>query len=466
MSDQPYLMIENKGEAPVEGYTVLGLSTTRGSKADGVIGQFGSGNKHAINVCLRNGLTVWVYCGTTRLEFSTQSEMVDDGLVKTEARHVVYRKGASAWKKTGWVLDMGVLDWDSVGMGLREFVSNAIDRTIREGDINSQVLVIKTVDPKDRRARAGFTRIFVELNTDVRQYYEELGSNFLHFSDDPSKAVPGILEKTEEGGAKIYREGVYVRALREPSLFDYNFSKDDLPIDECRNSSEYVIKASVARMLGNASQGIIEQVLQEVQCEGNWLETNLDTDYLFGSCYTDPDDSQSESWSNAWAATAGVGAVVCRDSHSSGFVERKGLSPGVVKEGWLRPLSKVEGVQTCDDVLDDAESAGKTITPAGILIESAMDKAWDVFESAGLTRYLSQPQVLCFEQAGEDAHIADSYYCGVGNLVYIRSHLAGPECHNDRYQAAIGVCALHISSDDGCELTPDDLLIKLVAELT
>ena len=53
-----FLLVQNPGVAPVEGFTLLGVSTTRDCGVEGAIGQFGSGNKHAINVLLRAGLKV------------------------------------------------------------------------------------------------------------------------------------------------------------------------------------------------------------------------------------------------------------------------------------------------------------------------------------------------------------------------------------------------------------------------
>ena len=70
-----FLCIQNPGVAPVEGFTLLGVSTTRDCGVEGTIGQFGSGNKHAINVLLRAGLKVIVYCGKTRLDFQTRDEV-------------------------------------------------------------------------------------------------------------------------------------------------------------------------------------------------------------------------------------------------------------------------------------------------------------------------------------------------------------------------------------------------------
>ena len=70
-----YLLIQNPGIAPVEGYTLLGVSTTRNCGVAGTIGQFGSGAKHAINTLLRAGLRLLIYCGKTRLEFTTRDEI-------------------------------------------------------------------------------------------------------------------------------------------------------------------------------------------------------------------------------------------------------------------------------------------------------------------------------------------------------------------------------------------------------
>jgi hypothetical protein len=67
-----YLEIENLGVCPPEGFTVLGVSLADTSEHQGVIGQFGSGNKHAVAVLLRHDLAPVVFAGTLRLEFSTR----------------------------------------------------------------------------------------------------------------------------------------------------------------------------------------------------------------------------------------------------------------------------------------------------------------------------------------------------------------------------------------------------------
>ena len=129
-----HLLIQNPGVAPVEGFTLLGVSTTRGCGVEGAIGQFGSGNKHAINVLLRAGLKVVVYCGKSRLDFQTRDDEIDDGLTRKTIKRVMCKLGGTSTRTIdlGWVLDFGAIDWTDLGMAMREFISNAIDRTLRE----------------------------------------------------------------------------------------------------------------------------------------------------------------------------------------------------------------------------------------------------------------------------------------------------------------------------------------------
>ena len=56
------LVIQNKGECPIEGFIVYGLSTSRNKEEK--IGQFGTGNKHGINTLLRNKVKFRVFIGT------------------------------------------------------------------------------------------------------------------------------------------------------------------------------------------------------------------------------------------------------------------------------------------------------------------------------------------------------------------------------------------------------------------
>lgn len=422
------LLIQNHGEAPVEGYTVLGYSSTRNCGIDGTIGQFGSGAKHAINLCLRNNLRVWVYCGTTRLEFSLEKETINDGLRDDDVYHVVCRKNSNAkFSRVGWVLDFGVLDWDNVGMACREFISNALDRTIKEeGDIsearNTGRLSVKLVEDNDRRGKSNFTRIYVEVNDDIREYFANLGKRFLHFSDNPENAKPGLLQKKTEGPAQIYRAGVWIRELSGESVFDYNFTIDEINIDESRNSSDYAVKAACARKLRDAETTELSQVMEAALNQRSVVEATFDEDYMTG--YGDLTETQEERWKNAWEAAAGVDAVVCDNQFSKDYVEKKGHASRVVPSNWEKAIRKA-GVRSALDVLSIDEQRGRTTLEATVDAISAVDWAWELFELAGLTGEREAPNVFCFQQVMTAESATHGYQNSEGVHIHIDIANAG-----------------------------------------
>jgi hypothetical protein len=152
----------------------------------------------------------------------------------------------SSTEDLGFVLDYGKQDWGEVELALREFVSNAIDRSIREwGDWSG--VKIEVVDEGQVRAKRNFTRVFIPMNAEVLEFFNSLGKWFLHFSE-PEALNKAILPKRnrnlgERKAAVIYRRGVRVREFEssdQESLFDYNLN--DLTIDESRKASDWDVK--------------------------------------------------------------------------------------------------------------------------------------------------------------------------------------------------------------------------------
>lgn len=420
------LLIQNYGEAPIEAYTALGYSSSRGSDVEGVIGQFGTGNKLALTLCLREGLPVWVYCGKTRLEFKVEPSTIDD-MGEQQVNHVVYRKGQSKkWTRTGWTLDWGAIDWTSIDMALREFVSNAIDRTLKE-DKDGQNLSVKIVDEADRRAKAGVTRIYVDANEEVREYFGQLGKRFLHFSDHPEDAKPQLLPKRgrniDGDGAMIYREGVLIRELRYygKSQFDYNFSKDEIAIDECRNMSDYQLKIACARKLGTADAATLSKVFRNELGGEKTFESTFDQDYIFGGLYAEPSEEVKETWTRAWEAAAGEGAVVCDNKFSYDYVSKKGHPAKAVSSDWAKSLSKV--VKSADDVLTNGEKNGRETIPATLFAVAAVDWAWELVELCGLVHEKEKPPVHCFKQSMSAGALTNGY-CDSNTGVYIHKDIA------------------------------------------
>ena len=382
-----YLLIQNPGVAPTEGYTLLGLSTSR--DVAGTIGQFGSGAKHAINVLLRKKLSVTIYCGTERLEFTTRPDTVNDGLTDTSIDRV-YCNG----KDMGWCLGFGAIDWTDVSMALREFVSNALDRAHRENGTPT-VTISETV-----RAKAGFTRVYVELNNEVQQFYGELPKRFLHFS---GPVLQGILPKAGRNlkslTPMIYKHGVLVREVQEteaPSLFDYNFS-DSLRLDESRNSSEWEIRYEVARAFQTATVQQLVPVFKSLLAGEKTYEATLASEQLAPSWGVT--DAQKAIWQEAWELAAGPNAVLCDALylHNIEFVARKGFHPKpITAAAWVSAARRC-GIATASDVLDEHESTGKVALPATAAAIEATGIAWGWFENLGLAGK-ARPKIACFRE--------------------------------------------------------------------
>ena len=409
-----YLVIQNPGVAPIEGFTLLGVSTTRDCGVEGTIGQFGSGNKHAINVLLRAGLKVFVYCGKTRLDFQTRDEEIDDGLTRKAIKRVVCKLSGTSTRTIdlGWVLDFGSIDWSDVGMALREFVSNSIDRTVREENgsfipaLEDGRLLVQIVPDDTLRAKDGYTRVYIEANEAVQSYVAELPKRFLHFSSDPAQVTKSFLPKADRNlngkkTAVIYRAGVFVREVedyRDDSIYDYNFKAGELQIDECRNASDYTVKAAVARLYRKASTAELVPVFRALVEHQPAFEAGLDQDYILPA-WESPKEEQKVNWQNAWKAVA-ADAVLCGPSNTiAEFVEKKGYEAKTIQSSNLVFAAARFGIKTDSQVLSENEKNGKEITPPTVAAQTAVDTVWSWLVKYNMTNDKAKPTVGCFRDA-------------------------------------------------------------------
>jgi hypothetical protein len=449
------LLIQNPGVSPVEGFCLLGISTTRDCGVEGTIGKFGSGTKHAVNVLLRAGLPVTVYCGKTKLDFLTKDAQVNDGLTTKTVKQVYVQFGGTSTKKVdlGWVLDFGAVDWTRLGMALREFISNAIDRTLREecGQFEAAIkegrLSVRKVPDTDVRAKDGYTRVFVGINDEVEKYLAELAKRFLHFSDTPSDVKRRFLPKANRsvnGSAMIYRAGVFVRELQEyptPSVYDYNFQTDELQIDECRNSSEYAIRAGCAQLLRKATTDELVPILRSLTEMEKTFEAGLDDHYLCSSWET-PKQEQKDTFKRAWEAVAGT-SVMCEPmAHQVELVQRKGYMPKTVQSStWVRAAERF-GIPTATTVLSAAESKGHEPCSASLCAEQSVAMVWEWIASLGMTQGKTKPQVACYRDITNGETDCMGYY--EDGTVYFREDIASG---NNKYllKTALEECVHHVT---------------------
>jgi hypothetical protein len=480
-----FLKIENVGVCPPEAFTVLGVSLASTSSNDGVIGTFGSGSKHGVAVLLRHGLSPVVFAGTLRLEFGTKPQKVADGIAARDFARVVVRYGGtdpftgasrSSAEDLGFVLDYGKQDWNEPALALREFVSNAIDRSIRErGDWSG--VRIEVVDESQVRAKRDHTRVFVPLNGEVFAFYENLGKWFLHFSE-PDSLNKAILPKRNRNlgdrkTAVIYRRGVRVRewsASDTESLFDYNLN--GLSLDEARKASDWDVMHHCGRALANADRRTLAVLFERL------LNSNRPVWELGFNVYSlqpSPLDSAEDmvrrcrSWQEAFAQVAGENAVLT----GAGTVDqlrRKGYTPVLAAEGLVNAAERY-GVSTPAKVLSADDLAGREITEASPDAQAAVDLVWDLLEEVGLTNGKDNPPVKCFTSTLDGGVMLNGYY--KDGTVFINSDLAGgssafagPQALSDRLvKVALEEVAHYVTQATDNSRDFQDYLLDLAVKL-
>lgn len=420
-----YLLIQNQGVAPIEAFTLLGDSGTRGSSTSGLIGQFGSGNKHAINLLLRKGIKFYIYLGKTRLEFFHTTAHVKDANGDVRQTFPVKCRLSGGRNKTidcGWTLGFGELDWRDTSMAIREFVSNAIDQSKIIGEDEPFVVM----EPK-RRAKDGYTRVFIDdSNPDVPEFYRDLGKHFLHFSTDPSQVKDQFLRKSPDCmGPRIYREGVFVRELSATcqAAYDYNFEACKIDIDECRNSSEYSLRAAIGMALNKADQDTIAALFSKLS-DGKVYEGGLDEYYLSYN----QGETQQGNWQEGWKQFAGeaVAATHCDDANPvHEYARGKGYKVAEIHSDAFAAVAGSMGIKTVVSVLGDNAAKGKIeCQPTQAAIE-AVDTVWAWVEAVEMTAGKPKPGVCGFKQLMDAEGETLGYYTLGGDCVFIREDVGG-----------------------------------------
>lgn len=455
-----YLMIENPGVAPVEAFTLLGASTKRGNGNTGTIGKFGSGNKHGLAVLLRHDLSPTVFAGNLKLEFGTRPQVMDSGLAKHDFKRVVVKFGGKdAWgvsrsstEDMGFVLEYGATDWLTVDLALREFVSNSIDRAIEEGecdfvnkhshpdaypieDIDAALMVyrnaatdysnvkIEVVNESQVRAKKNHTRIFIPMNAEVLEFYNNIGKWFLHFSEPESLKLTILPKKNRNIGerqtAVVYRRGVRVRefsASETASLFDYNL--EDLELDESRKVDDWNVQYAAAKAISNADEVVISRLWQSFLDEMIVWEHSFSLYGLESGLYT---SKQREVWNKAFEKVAGDSAVIA-SANGGHLAARKGYKVVVVPEIFVTIAEKA-GIRTPSTVLSHDDREGREVFDATPDAEAAVDFAWNLVCKYEIANGRKRPIVKTFRKIMEGGGQTLGFYRD--GIIYINADIAG-----------------------------------------
>lgn len=365
-----FLRIANSGVCEVEAFTMFGVSSSRGE--EGAIGQFGSGAKHAVLLCLRYGLSPEIYLGEEKLTF--RSEKFTLRGKEYSSIFYTYREQEH---KLSYVLEFGALDWTDIGMALREFISNAIDNGGGEWSVS-----ISSTACSDSYS----TCIYVPLTPSVEQYFAEKEKYFLHFQKlDHLQTVPNIGKRA----CRIYRKGVFVRELEDAanSLFHYNYG-EDLKIDECRNLDDTRAKTHIATYFSSREQ-LVRMMFRVFRDNIKCMERDLPYVGLNGK----------PSWKDWWKEET-CGALICSDSSENSEMVQKVINNGytviALPHGWYSELKRC-GVQDYRAGLSEADYNNVVEVTCPPSLTERVASVHKLLNEKFMTNGKPMPKVRCFE---------------------------------------------------------------------
>jgi hypothetical protein len=451
-----YLKIENIGVCPSECFTMLGISTSRYSKNSDVIGQFGSGIKKSISLFIRKGLPPFIFSDLTRLEFFAKDLDINDGISSHRFNQVCCKfsgklpdgKSVNRTEELSWTTQDGELDWNDLTMAAREFVSNAIDRTIKETG-SSKGVIVEVVEENQVRAKSGTTRIFIPFVGDIVVFFNTIKNRFLHFSSGINnstleKAARNI--KLTNGQAVIYRKGVYVRELKgKPSCFDYNFGTE-LHIDESRNCTDYSVQDAMVQALQKCNKVKLLEALPNV------YEAGLSSESLKFYCY------EKEEWKKAWNSLYTPYHVLSCGILDELILQKK-MIPVRPGDNWYNFLSWC-GVVCDKSVLNNDEVEGREIVENTDAVNKAFYKVWHFFSTNSYNMGRDKPEVKVFRQIQPGNKTLGFYKNGI---IYIHKDIAGGDNIN-LTQTMLEEVTHHVTQASDMSRELQEFTFKIISE--
>lgn len=347
-----FVRIQNRGELPLWGLRLMGLSQKDSSK----IGRFGTGLKEAIALCVREGINIIVFSGTCRIEFEAR-DMDGSGHDEICFRLSAPRGSFAAgeWYGLGLHPNLGHHDWNSPWQVLREFMCNAVDASGTQDlhyDLTSE----------EPNGVVGATRVYVQRTPGIARAFSQLEQRILFLGERPEAIeVPvahgRLLTKRGVGSVQIFHRGVWVMEAigQSPSLYDYEF--DALKLNESRSADWYEVQHSIARILATAPVSVAANLLTQILKLGR--EVYEQRCLITASHFADV--QSGVGWVSAFHEVFGRSAVVCpNDLSIFRRALEQGLDPVVVKDPGLMSLLRAVGVRDASHAITLAGTAGVT----------------------------------------------------------------------------------------------------------
>lgn len=441
------ILIQNRGELPIWGMRLLGLS----NKTSDQIGQFGTGLKESIALLARMDLYMVIYSGTCRIDFSTQSFDDQDELCfqLSEPRG---RFAADEWHGLGIHPNFGKADWCDPWMMFREILCNALD----ESGVDSLHHDIVSTEPS---GVVGATRVYVPVTPEILAAYATIHEKLLQLGDYEIEQVRTgsgrAIKKRNKKGVQIYYRDVWVMENEDhESLFDYDL--DDLKLNESRSADWYDVNNKVAQLVAGYT---VEQVvvlldkLVVAKDETCYEQVVLAT----ASMYANVEDSSN--WVAAFAQVFGQDAVVTDNSkHFYERLDQTGHKPIIIEDDSLRKLLKKAGVPHAAVVLSHEQYDYKSVGQPDERLQSLFDDTWALFVRNDLIEGKTKPGLMTFlPRSGDSTVVFGQYKDGVcyineehaeslwerlACVEEIAHHVSGAHDHTSAFQIFLLKCAV------------------------
>lgn len=359
-----YLRIASVSRTNSTDMFTLGVSTSRGTDK---IGQFGSGSLMGSLCWMRHeGDSPIFGLNGLRVEFECQLMKKTDG----QPFRQVFKVENGEKTPLSVCLEYGEVDWVSPEMGLREWISNALDH----GADLSEALTV--VDESEIDFPEEMVVVYVPMSGTVRKYWQNIDKYFLHFLD--MQTVPAI-KKEKSSPCRVYRRGVFVRELEVKTIFDYNL---DFDINESRTGSSDSIREKIQRFsIGNGDvktppeyvRELTQAVLMNLDClevrDSYWYT------HLCGSEWNDFLKTQT---------------FQVHDGHEDGHGHH-------VQTIWYKRF--VNANKSLDGMthLTQAVKEGNLIIPNPPELTKMAQQIWEMIDAAGMCNDKTMPKVECFK---------------------------------------------------------------------
>ena len=415
-----YLKISNKGLTDIQAFTILGVSGSRGGS--NFIGEFGSGAKYSLALLLRKAISPIITVGNLKLEFFTKPIVVNNKSFNQICVRYSGKDETGATKNysedLSVSLEFGIRDWKEPYMAVREFLSNAIDRSVQGGGSHKDVKMEVVNNP---RCKAGNTCVYIPLTPEIQEVYNNIGMYFLHFGIGEQYLNEKIIPKLWPDGENvcIYKKGVLVSKIKTQSLFDYNLG-DELILDESRNAPDWNVNYAVGKALSNAEPKILSQIISKSISDKIW-ETTLPTYVL--------QDGNKDNWINAFENAFGKNVVLTRPIRVvEETVRRKGFKPVMPVCEDFRTVLEHYNVPSDTKILDTNEVAGRIVeNPTDEMVENTLN-LFDFLEKNGFTYNKNIPDVKSFRTFTQGESTLHGFY--ENNCIYLNQELGGKELMN------------------------------------